>query len=129
MIHRVIYGSIDRFIGILIEHFAGAFPLWLAPEQIRVLSLTERNNEYAKGIVCELRKHNLRVEGDYRNEKIGYKIREAMAMKIPYLIIVGDEEEENKTISIRGRGYENQSGLTLANFVERLLSEVKNKKI
>ena len=83
----------------------------------------------SKGIVCELRKHNLRVEGDYRNEKIGYKIREAMAMKIPYLIIVGDEEEENKTISIRGRGYENQSGLTLANFVERLLSEVKNKKI
>ncbi len=129
MIHRVIYGSIDRFIGILIEHFAGAFPLWLAPEQVRVLSLTDRNNDYAKSIVEELRSHNLRAEGDYRNEKIGYKIREALNMKVPYLIIVGDEEENGKTISIRGRGYENQSGINLSDFVERLLTEVKNKKI
>ena len=129
MIHRVIYGSIDRFIGILIEHFAGAFPLWLAPEQVRVLSLTERNNEYASHILKILREHGLRAEADLRNEKIGYKIREASTMKIPYLIIVGDEEEQNNVISIRGRGFENKSGLNLADFVERLEEEIKTKKI
>lgn len=129
MIHHVIYGSIERFFGILIEHFAGAFPLWLAPEQVKVLALTERNVGYAQSIVDALREKNIRAEGDLRNEKIGYKIREALNMKIPYLIIVGDEEEANKTISIRGRGFENKSGLKLADFVERLENEIKTKKI
>lgn len=129
MIHRVIYGSIDRFIGMLIENFAGAFPLWLAPEQIRVLSLTERNNDYAKSIKDKLFSLGFRCECDLRNEKIGYKIREATSMKVPYLIIVGDEEQNNNTISIRGRGFENKSGLNLSDFIDRLQNEIKSKKI
>lgn len=129
MIHRVIYGSIDRFIGLLIENFAGAFPLWLSPEQVRVLSLTERNSDYVNEIVSTLRENGLRSESDNRNEKIGYKIREALNEKVPYLIIVGDEEEKNKTISIRGRGYENKSGLNLNDFIARLKEEISTKKI
>ncbi len=129
MIHRVVYGSIDRFFGILIEHFAGAFPLWLAPEQVRVLTLADRNNAYAEKIAEVLRNKNIRVELDERNEKIGFKIREALSMKVPYLIIVGDGEESTGTISIRGRGNESASGLKLADFVERLENEIKTKKI
>ena len=129
MIHRVIYGSLDRFIGLLIENFAGAFPLWLSPEQVRVLSLTERNCDYVNEIVARLRSEGMRAEADNRNEKIGYKIREALNEKIPYLIIVGDEEEKNKTISIRGRGYENKSGLNLDDFIKRLHEEIDSKKI
>ena len=129
MIHRVIYGSIDRFIGLLIENFAGAFPLWLSPEQVRVLSLTERNCDYVNEIVSTLRENGLRAESDNRNEKIGYKIREALNEKVPCLIIVGDEEEKNKTISIRGRGFENKSGLNLNDFIARLKEEIKTKKI
>ena len=129
MIHRVVYGSIDRFIGLLIENFAGAFPLWLSPEQVRVLSLTERNCDYVNEIVSTLRENGLRAESDNRNEKIGYKIREALNEKVPYLIIVGDEEEKNKTISIRGRGYENKSGLNLNDFIARLKEEIRTKKI
>ncbi len=129
MIHRVVYGSLERFMGILIEHFAGAFPLWLAPVQVKVLTLTERNNEYAKSIFEKLQNFGLRAELDDRNEKVGYKIREALSMKVPYLIIVGDEEEKNGTISIRGRGNESASGLNLSDFVARLQSEIESKKI
>lgn len=129
MIHRVIYGSLERFIGLLIENFAGAFPLWLSPEQVRVLSLTERNANYVDNIVAKLKEEGLRVEADNRNEKIGYKIREALNEKVPYLIIVGDEEEKNGTISIRGRGYENKSGLNLDDFITRLKNEIETKKI
>lgn len=129
MIHRVVYGSFERFFGILIEHFAGAFPLWLAPVQVKVLSLTDRNNDYAKKIYDQLSADGIRAELDDRNEKVGYKIREALSMKIPYLIIVGDEEEKNETISIRGRGFENKSGLKLSDFEERLKEEIKTKKI
>ena len=129
MIHRVIYGSIDRFIGLLIENFAGAFPLWLSPVQVKVLSLTDRNEKYVNEIVERLRKEKIRVEADNRNEKVGYKIREALNEKTPYLIIVGDEEEKNKTISIRGRGNENKSGLNLDDFILRLKEEIETKKI
>jgi len=129
MIHRVVYGSFERFFGILIEHFAGAFPLWLAPVQVKVLSLTDRNNDYAKKIYDQLSADGIRAELDDRNEKVGYKIREALSMKIPYLIIVGDEEEKNETISIRGRGFENKSGLKLSDFEIRLKEEIKTKKI
>ena len=129
MIHRVIYGSLERFFGILIEHFAGAFPLWLAPVQVKVLTLTDRNNEYAEKIKQSLFDAGFRVELDDRNEKVGYEIREALSMKIPYLIIVGDEEEKNGTISIRGRGFENKSGLKLEDFVARMKEEVESKKI
>ena len=129
MIHRVVYGSLERFIGMLIEQFAGAFPLWLAPVQVKVLTLTERNNDYAKKIADHLFEKGIRVELDDRNEKVGYKIREALSMKIPYLIIVGDEEEKNGTISIRGSGYENKSGLVLDDFIKRLDEEIKTKKL
>lgn len=129
MLHRVIYGSLERMMGILIEHFAGAFPLWLAPEQVRVLSLTERNNSYAEEIKKQLFDLGFRAEVDTRNEKIGYKIREALSMKVPYLIIVGDEEENSRTISIRGRGNENKTGLNLQDFIERLKNEINSKKI
>ena len=129
MIHRVVYGSIDRFMGILIEHFAGAFPLWLAPEQVRVLPITDRNNDYANSLCEVLKQVGIRATVDERNEKVGYKIREAHNMKIPYLIIVGDEEQANGTISLRGRGNENQSGLKMQDFVERILQEIKTKKI
>lgn len=129
MIHRVVYGAIDRFMGILIEHFAGAFPLWLAPEQVRVLPITDRNNDYANSLCEILKQEGIRATVDERNEKVGYKIREAHNMKIPYLIIVGDEEQANGTISIRGRGNENASGLNMSQFVERLKDEIKSKKI
>lgn len=129
VIHRAILGSLDRFIAFLLEERKGLLSLWLAPEQVRVLPLTDRNNVYAREIVSTLKGENLRVEIDDRNEKIGYKIREALSMKVPYLIIVGDEEENGKTISIRGRGFENKSGLKLSDFIERLESEIKSKKI
>ena len=104
MIHRVVYGSMERFMGILIEHFAGAFPVWLAPEQVRILPITDRANEYGSKILAQLQSVGLRASLDDRNEKVGYKIREAATMKIPYQIIIGDEEVANQTISIRGRG-------------------------
>ncbi|MBQ8792390.1 MAG: threonine--tRNA ligase, partial [Clostridia bacterium] len=129
IIHRTSIGCYERTLAYLIEKYAGAFPLWLAPEQVKVLSLTERNNDYAHSIKEKLAELGFRVEEDLRNEKIGYKIREAMSMKIPYLIIVGDEEEAKGTISIRGRGFENKSGLNLSDFIERLENEVKTKKI
>lgn len=129
IIHRTSIGCYERTLAYLIEKYAGAFPLWLAPEQVKVLSLTERNNDYALSIKNKLFDLGFRVEADIRNEKIGYKIREASALKIPYLIIVGDEEEKNNTISIRGRGFENKSGLILEDFIERLKNEINSKKI
>lgn len=129
IIHRTSIGCYERTLAYLIEKYAGAFPLWLSPEQVRVLSLTERNCDYVDEIVSLLRENGMRAESDNRNEKIGYKIREALNEKVPYLIIVGDEEEKNKTISIRGRGYENKSGLNLNDFIARLKEEIKTKKI
>lgn len=129
MIHRVVYGSIDRFMGILIEHFAGAFPVWLAPEQVRVLPITDRNADYAAKVVETLKENGIRASLDDRNEKIGYKIREAHNMKVPYSLILGDDEQTNGTISLRGRGNENASGIKLQDFVERVLTEIKTKKI
>lgn len=129
IIHRSSVGCYERTLAYLIEKFAGAFPLWLAPVQVKVLTLTDRNNEYAEKIKQSLFDAGFRVELDDRNEKVGYKIREALSMKIPYLIIVGDEEEKNGTISIRGRGFENKSGLKLEDFVARMKEEVESKKI
>lgn len=128
MVHRVVLGSIERFIGILIEHFAGAFPLWLAPLQVAVMNISDASKEYAKEICKVLEENNIRVQLDDRNEKIGYKIREAQLMKTPYMIIVGDNEVETKTISIRGRQNENKANLKLEDFVNRLIEEIKTKK-
>lgn len=129
IIHRTSIGCYERTLAYLIEKYAGAFPLWLSPEQVRVMSLTERNTDYVDKIVARLQQEGLRVEADNRNEKIGYKIREALNEKVPYLIIVGDEEEKNGTISIRGRGFENKSGLNLDDFIARLKNEIETKKI
>ena len=103
MLHRVAFGSIERFIGILIEHFAGAFPLWLAPVQVEVIPVSERHLEYAAKVRDQLRAAGLRCELDTRNEKMGYKIREAQMMKIPYMLVVGDKEIENNTVAVRSR--------------------------
>ncbi len=129
IIHRSSVGCYERTLAYLIEKFAGAFPLWLAPEQVRILPITDRANDYANEILDVLKQNGIRASVDNRNEKIGYKIREAVSFKLPYQIIVGDEEVANETISIRGRGNENKSGLKLAEFVERLLQEIKSKKI
>ena len=103
MIHRVVYGSIERFIGILIEHYAGKFPVWLSPVQVKVLTVSGKYLEYAQHIVQELKDKEVRAELDDRNEKLGYKIREARMDKVPYIIIVGEKEQENGTISVRSR--------------------------
>ena len=103
MLHRVAFGSIERFIGILIEQFAGAFPLWLAPVQVEVIPVSERHLEYAAKVRDQMRAAGLRCELDTRNEKMGYKIREAQMMKIPYMLVVGDKEIENNTVAVRSR--------------------------
>ncbi|MGN1094966.1 MAG: threonine--tRNA ligase [Eubacteriales bacterium] len=109
MIHRVVFGSIERFIGILIEHYAGAFPLWLSPVQIEVMPISENHNEYAKSVCDKLKAAGLRAETDLRNEKIGFKIREAQLNKIPYMIVVGEKEMENGTVSVRTRDGESKT--------------------
>ncbi len=129
IIHRTSIGCYERTLAYLIEKYAGAFPTWLAPVQVKVLSLTERNADYASEIYEKLNALGIRAELDNRNEKIGYKIREALSMKIPYEIIVGDEEERAKTISLRGRKNENVSGLKLEEFIERIEKEVREKTL
>jgi threonyl-tRNA synthetase len=124
MIHRVCFGSIERFIGILIEHYAGAFPLWLSPFQAKILTITEHQNEYAEKVAAELQAHGLRVEVDARNEKIGYKIREARNQKTPYLLVVGGKEAEAGTIAVRKRGSEESNTMTVAEFVQQAVAEV-----
>jgi threonyl-tRNA synthetase len=104
MVHRAIYGSIERFLGILIEHYGGAFPLWLAPVQVRVLTISEKQEEVAKAAAEKLRAAGFRVELDLRPEKIGYKIREAETMKIPYAAVIGDKEAASGGLAVRGRG-------------------------
>ena len=104
MIHRVAFGSMERFIGILIEHYAGAFPAWIAPLQVKILPITDRNLGYAKNLASQLRELDIRVEVDERNEKIGYKIREAQMEKVPYMLVLGDKEEEAGIVAVRVRG-------------------------
>ncbi len=123
MIHTVTFGSIERFIGILTEHYAGAFPLWLAPVQVKVMPITDRAREYAEKIYSRLFDEGFRVETDFRNEKIGYKIREAQTQKIPYMIVVGDKEAEAGLISLRVRGQGDQGTTTLDEFIQKIKKE------
>ena len=127
MIHRALLGSIERFMGILIEHCAGAFPLWLAPVQLKILTVTDNQMEYAKNVFAQLHDEGWRVELDSRNEKLGYKIREAQLAKIPYAVVIGDKEVESQTVAPRRRGGENIPALPLAEFVERLRGEVAHE--
>ena len=101
MLHRVVFGSIERFIGILIEHYAGKFPAWIAPVQVKVLPVSDKHNDYARKVAEQLEKQGIRVEVDMRGEKLGYKIREARMEKVPYMVIVGKNEEQNQSVSVR----------------------------
>ena len=127
MLHRAVLGSIERFIAILLEHCAGAFPLWLAPVQLKILTVTDNQMEYAKKVFAQLHAEGWRVELDSRNEKLGYKIREAQLAKIPYAVVIGDKEVESHTVAPRRRGGENIPALPLAEFVERLRGEVAHE--
>lgn len=129
MIHRAIFGSIERFIGILIEHFAGKFPVWLAPMQVKILPITDRTLEYAEKVVKALKDKGIRCEIDKRNEKIGYKIREARMEKVPYVLVLGDKEAEEGTVNVNKRGVEEKETQLLADFVKRVCKENKEKVI
>ena len=128
MIHRVVFGSIERFIGILIEHFAGAFPVWLAPEQVRVIPISEAHRAYANQIAKELDEAGVRVSSDCRSEKMGYKIREAQLQKVPYMLVVGAQEMENGTVSVRARKEEKGGVKTVAEFKEQILAEIASRE-
>ncbi|PKM53670.1 MAG: threonine--tRNA ligase [Firmicutes bacterium HGW-Firmicutes-5] len=120
MLHRVVYGSIERFIGILIEHFAGAFPYWLAPVQVKVLPISPEFDDYAKEVMAKLDEQGVRVEGDLRNERIGYKIREGGMEKIPFLLIVGENERNAGSVSIRPFGQQKNDEMSLVDFIEKV---------
>ena len=125
----VVLGSIERFIGVITEHFAGAFPAWLSPVQVKVLPVTDRAAEYADSVAAQLDAQGFRVEVDHRSEKIGKKIREATLEKIPYMLVVGDRDMENGTVSPRRRSGEDLGAMALADFAARLKEEVDTKAL
>lgn len=127
MIHRAIFGSIERFIGILIEHFAGKFPVWLAPKQVKILPITDRTAEYAAEVCKKLAAAGVRAEVDGRSEKIGYKIREAKMEKVPYVLVVGDKEVEDGTVNVNKRGVEEKTTVKVDEFVATVLDEINQK--
>ena len=128
MIHRVVFGSIERFIGILIEHFAGAFPTWLAPVQVKVLPISDKYMDYAQSVLNKLTEAGIRAEVDTRAEKIGYKIREAQTAKIPYMLVVGQKEEEENTVSVRSRAAGDEGARSLDMFIADILKEIETKE-
>ncbi len=128
VIHRVIYGAIERFLGILVEHYSGAFPLWLAPVQVRVLPLTERNVEKAEKILHGLLTAGLRADTDLRSTTIDYRVREAEVQKIPYIIVIGDKEEAGNTLAVRPRGAKPKFGVPMEEFLVQLKEEVESRK-
>ncbi|MHB1654430.1 MAG: threonine--tRNA ligase [Desulfitobacteriaceae bacterium] len=129
MVHRVVYGSIERFIALLIEHYAGAFPVWLAPVQVRVLPISERHEEYAQAVVARLNALDIRAEVDGRREKINYKIREAQTEKIPFSLVVGDQEAESNSVAVRRYGQGNAGEkLSVDSFIALIQEEIRNRK-
>lgn len=129
MIHRAPLGSLERFVGVLIEHFSGAFPLWLAPEQVRVLTVSEKSEAYGRQVEATLRQAGFRVQGDYRAEKLGAKIRDAQLELIPYMFVVGPKDEELQTVSVRDRIDGDLGALEMARAIAKLESEVKNRVV
>jgi threonyl-tRNA synthetase len=127
MVHRTCFGSIERFIGILIEHYAGAFPVWLAPVQVRIMPIAERHAAYAHQLAKALKELDVRVEVDDRNEKIGYKIREGQVQKVPYMLVVGDKEAETGTVALRKRGEGDKGTVVFDEFTDSLLEEIRAK--
>jgi threonyl-tRNA synthetase len=127
MIHRVVYGSIERFIGILIEHFAGSFPVWMAPNQVRVMPITDKQQAYAKEVNDKLFELGYRTQLDDRNEKIGKKIREAQVQKVPFMLIVGEKEAESGTVAVRQRHGGDLGAMTLDDFIARMQKDIDEK--
>ncbi len=128
-VHRVIYGAVDRFFGVLIEHFAGAFPVWLAPVQVKILPIADRHHEYCETVAARLEAAGIRVTADLRNEKIGYKIRQAQGEKVPYMLVVGDKEVEAGKAALRTRAEGDVGQVDIAEFQERLLEEIKTRQL
>lgn len=129
MIHRVVFGSIERFIGVITEHFAGNFPAWLAPVQVKVMPITDRSRDYAQNIYDRLFAAGVRVETDYRSEKIGYKIREAQLQKIPYMLVIGDKEAEAGLVSVRTRSGGDEGTMTAEEFLEKISKEIESRSL
>ena len=129
MLHRALFGSLERFLGALIEKFIGKFPLWLAPVQVKILSISEKFNDYAKSVYDELKANGYRAVLDDRNEKIGKKIREAQVEKVEYMLIIGEEEASTKTVTIRHRDLGDQGKVSLEDFMARIRKEIDNKEI
>lgn len=127
MVHRVVFGSVERFIGILIEQYAGAFPMWLAPVQVSIMNITDNQLEYCKKVESYLKSRGIRVANDYRNEKIGYKIREAQLQKIPYMLILGDKEMQSNTVAVRSRKDGDLGSMDLNNFFDKINEEIVKK--
>jgi threonyl-tRNA synthetase len=128
MLHRAILGSLERFIGILIEQYAGTFPTWLSPVQVVVLTIADRHADYGSHLTRNLEQQGVRVKIDLRNEKIGFKIREHSMQRVPYLVIIGDKELEEQTISVRTQKGEDLGNLSLGEFTERLKHEITERK-
>ena len=126
-LHRVVYGSVERFIGILIEHFAGAFPTWLAPVQVKVLPISDKYADYGKKVLDALHEAGIRAEMDTRSEKIGYKIREAQGQKIPYMLIAGAKEEEAGLVSVRSRFAGDEGQRSLEQFIADIKEEIASR--
>jgi threonyl-tRNA synthetase len=127
MLHRAPFGSMERFMGILIEHYAGAFPVWLSPEQVRIVTVSDKFIEYGKKVEAELLRLGFRVAGDYRPDKIGAKIREAQLEKIPYMLVIGDKEQSNNTVAVRERTQGDLGALSVTEFVDRLRREIRDR--
>ncbi|MDY6786663.1 MAG: threonine--tRNA ligase, partial [candidate division WOR-3 bacterium] len=128
MVHRALLGSLERFVGGLIEHYAGKFPLWLAPVQARILTVTDETIDYSRKIANILRAEGIRVEEDYRNEKIGYKIRQSENDLVPYMLIIGNREKDQENISVRRKGEGDLGSMKTGELTGRLISEVESKK-
>jgi len=123
-----VFGSIERFIAILTEHYAGAFPVWLSPVQVKILPILEKQHDYVAEVKKALEEKGVRVEADLRNEKIGYKIREAQLEKVPYMLVIGDKEMENRTVAVRSRKDGDLGPMRLEDFVNRIVEAIKNKE-
>jgi threonyl-tRNA synthetase len=128
VLHRAMYGSMERFIGILVEHYAGAFPTWLAPVQARLMTINEAHVSYAEQVRAKMEQAGIRVELDARNEKIGYKIREAQMAKIPYMLVIGEKEMQDGTLSVRKRGVGDEGALSVDQFIQKITEEIQEVK-
>jgi len=127
MLHRVILGSIERFMGVLIEHYAGAFPTWLSPVQVKVITISDEQNQYAENIYRKLLDNNIRTEIDLRNESLNHKIREAQMQKIPYMLVIGNKEVENNTVAPRMRNGKNLGAIPLDDFIKHVNHKCKQE--